>query len=149
MKLFILLSLFSTLSFGKTLILIGGGKRPQEALKELVKRTTPDKKLVVFPWGTSYPIESFESIKEELVLAGAVQDDIICLCAQELNQTDINEITNAGGIYFPGGNQNKVMKKVMKYNLKPVFHKLYNQNIPIAGTSAGTAIQTEYRPFNP
>lgn len=143
MKTLVLLFIFSSFVYSKTLILIGGGKRPKEALRVFVQRSIPNSKIFILPWGTSYPNDSYNKIKSELVSVGGNQKNIICLCSDEIKPSEITELKRAGGIYFPGGNQNKVMARIKKYNLKPLFKTLYNSDIPIAGTSAGTAIQTQ------
>lgn len=144
MKIIILVVLVTLSSFGKTLIMIGGGERPSGALKHLVKLTDRNKKIVVLPWGTSFPIESFKAIEKELDLNGSEYQQVVCLCYKDLSKKDIATLKRAGAIYFPGGNQNKIMAKVQKYRLRSLFKELYENDIPIAGTSAGTAIQTEY-----
>jgi len=128
-------------SYASTLILIGGGDRPKDALRILVKKTSSKKPIVILPWGTQYPIESFNSIKKELQSVGA--NNIVCLCNKDFSVNDKETLLGAGAIYFPGGNQNLVIKKINKYNLRNTFLSLYEKNIPIAGTSAGTAIQSE------
>ena len=67
-KITLLTVLLSLSSFGKTLIMIGGGDRPNGALKHLVELTDRNKKIVVLPWGTSYPIKSFKAIEKEFDL---------------------------------------------------------------------------------
>jgi cyanophycinase len=126
----------------KTLILIGGGARPAKALAYFVNAIDLNKNILILPWGTRYPNESFESIREELVAVGAKYNQVVCLCKHGFTAKDLDLLQKTGGIYFPGGDQNKIMKKVLKYNLKPLIHRLYNQGIPVAGTSAGTAIQS-------
>jgi len=126
-------------SKASTLVLIGGGKRPATALKFFVEKKVPGP-LYVLPWGTRYPIESFESIKKELEAVGAT--DIRCFCDEVFTDFDRLALSNAGGIYFPGGNQNKVMKRIFKYELKELITDLYKAGVPVTGTSAGTAIQS-------
>ena len=140
MKLFITLLFLSSMAQASTLVLIGGGKRPQSSLSHFVKKVKNNGTIYVLPWGTRYPNESFESIKEELIDAGA--KNIKCFCTDSFSIRDKSSLINAGGVYFPGGNQNKVMKRILKYRLSDILHKLYKSNIPIAGTSAGTAIQS-------
>lgn len=140
MKLIIFSLTFVFCIQARTLILIGGGERPQSALHYFLsfKKAGP---IYVLPWGTRYPVESYQSIKEELELIGA--KDIRCFCDSGFSAQDLINLRKAGALYFPGGNQNRVMEKINRYNLKNEFLNLYNQDIPIAGTSAGTAIQSE------
>jgi cyanophycinase len=137
------LSLFfcTTLS-ASTLVLIGGGKRPAEALEVFVATARPGP-LVILPWGTDYPEESFQAIKRELKRAGAVA--VKCLCSQQdwLDEDEQKLLGQAGGVYFPGGDQNKIMQKIERFNLRQLLTELYQTGVPVAGTSAGTAIQSE------
>lgn len=135
----LILFFVSFYSKASTLVLIGGGKRPASALKFFVEKKVTGP-LYVLPWGTRYPIESFESIKKELEAVGAT--DIRCFCDENFSDSDRLALLNAGGIYFPGGNQNKVMEKIFMYDLKELITDLYKTGVPVAGTSAGTAIQS-------
>lgn len=140
MKYLVLAVLFLSFnSYGKTLVLIGGGKRPVSALKYFVDHVQSGP-VYVLPWGTRYPNESFDSIKQELMAQGA--SDIRCFCTENFSESDREALRLAGGIYFPGGNQNKVMKRIFRQNLKSLITDLYQKGIPVAGTSAGTAIQS-------
>jgi cyanophycinase len=65
-----------------------------------------------------------------------------CFCSDDFSSSDYQALEKAGAIYFPGGNQNKVMARIFKANIKELIIKLYHNDVPIAGTSAGTAIQS-------
>ncbi|MFN9115567.1 MAG: cyanophycinase, partial [Bacteroidota bacterium] len=137
MKMLLLLQLSLPAYASTTIVLIGGGKRPVEALKVLLdaKKAGP---VVVLPWGTGAPLESFANIKKELQDIAPVQ--VECLCDET---TDLTLMKNAGALYFPGGDQNKIMKRILSENLKPQITEMYQSGIPVGGTSAGTAIQTD------
>jgi cyanophycinase len=137
---YLLIALFSFSTYASTLILVGGGKRPADALNFFISKIK-NPVIYVLPWGTSYPVESFLSIKSELDNLG-VPLDIRCICDEGFSLDDYDGLSNAGGIYFPGGNQNKFMARIKRTKTKQLFKKLYASNIPIAGTSAGTAIQS-------
>jgi hypothetical protein len=74
----------------KTLIMIGGGSRPESALKHFISKAQIGP-IYVLPWGTSYPIESFEEIKGELESIGA-QQEIKCFCTDQFTSKDREEI---------------------------------------------------------
>ena len=140
MKYLVLILLFLSLStYGKTLVLIGGGKRPAVTLKFFVNKLQSGP-IYVLPWGTRFPRESFDSIRAELRAQGAT--DIRCFCTESFSDRDRESLRSAGGVYFPGGNQNKVMEKILRFNLKDLIVDLFEKGIPVAGTSAGTAIQS-------
>lgn len=127
-------------TFASTLVLIGGGERPKEALLQFVQEIK-EGPILILPWGSEYPEEIFLTIKSELENLKA--RDIHCLCKKEFTLKDYNIIEKAGGIYFPGGDQNKIMDKILKTGIKKLIHTLYQKGIPIAGTSAGSAIQSD------
>ena len=122
-----------------TLVLIGGGDRPKEALFAFLAAAKIGP-IFVLPWGTDYPEESFSIIKSELQKLGA--SDIRCFCQEQFDAKDFSALSSAGGIYFPGGDQNKIMQRILKNKLKVLIRELYEKGVPIAGTSAGTAIQS-------
>jgi cyanophycinase len=140
MKFHLLIFLFSFHSYASTLVLIGGGNRPKEALSYFVKnkKTGP---IYVLPWGTIDPQGIYKTIKSELSAVGAT--DVRCFCHDNWTLEDRALLENSGGIYFPGGDQNLIMEKIKKYHLKKLIQKLYENHIPVAGTSAGTAIQSD------
>ncbi|MBY0517312.1 MAG: cyanophycinase [Bacteriovoracaceae bacterium] len=136
---FLALLLLSTPLFASTLVLIGGGDHPKEALEAFLKEAKRGA-VVVIPWGTSYPEESHKAIEAELEALGAKK--VVCLCTSTFTAKDLKVLKKAGAIYFPGGDQNKIMARILQNNLKPVLEKLYQDGVPVAGTSAGTAIQS-------
>jgi cyanophycinase len=123
----------------KTLVLIGGGERPASALEYFLskKKNGP---ILVLPWGTQYPQESFNTIKSELQKLGANQ--LYCLCQITTSPEDIQLLQTAGAIYFPGGDQNLIMQRIFQSDTASLIKALYENNVPVAGTSAGTAIQS-------
>lgn len=137
-KIFFLIFISFNLHAG-TLVLIGGGHRPTEALKYFVQKTQSGP-IYVLPWGTDYPEDSFSGIKSELEKLGAM--DVQCFCADEFGPDEYHALARAGGVYFPGGDQNKIMSRIFKSGTKDLIHSLYQNGVPVAGTSAGTAIQT-------
>src|SRR4051812_39398107 len=109
--LLLLLLLVSThLLAGTKLLLIGGGKRPLEAMKEFVTYSGNDKaEILVFPWA-SETSEGADNIKLELsaLSVGAVEvipHKLSNLEVEKLSQ----KIKTCSGIFFAGGDQNKLM----------------------------------------
>lgn len=136
----LILFLFLTFSAqASTLVLIGGGERPLAALSHFVRNKLPGP-IYVLPWGTEDPVTSFETIKAELLKVGA--DQVECFCDTGWDPSKLKKIKQAGGIYFPGGDQNLIMERLKEYNLIHVIKNLFTNNVPVAGTSAGCAIQS-------
>lgn len=122
-----------------TLVMIGGGSRPSIALQAMVK-SLPKKQatLAILPWGSEIPEELCEIMTKEFHEAGAQQ--VICVLS---NDSDIYaKVSKADGLYFPGGDQNKIMKVIKTYHLQNLIQKKFAHNLVVGGTSAGTAIQS-------
>jgi cyanophycinase len=144
---FILLAtlLLSTNLFARTkLLLIGGGSRPEQAMKEFVHLARGgDSYILVIPWA-SETIESAEKIKLEFTTHGAKKIEIIPhdLTTEDLNQLQL-KLKSCTGIFFTGGNQNSLMSSIKKFNLTETFRTKFRQGTIMGGTSAGTAIMSD------
>lgn len=140
-----LLILISFLSQASThLVLIGGGKRPPQAMAEFVSMAGKSQaRLLIIPWASG-SVESAENIKLELMEYHPAQVDIAPL---ELIGTEAvtlfhQKLSLYQGIFFTGGNQNVLMERLHKYQLVEKFRAFFQQGIAFAGTSAGTAIMS-------
>ena len=108
--------LIASYSFaGTNLLLVGGGKRPPEAMKEFVKLSgSGNAQILIFPWA-SESVESAELIKSELSQNAKAKISII---PHELNSVDVKklivQIQNSTGIFFTGGDQNTLMNFINK-----------------------------------
>ena len=125
------------------LVLIGGGKRPPEAMKEFVTLAgLKYANILIIPWA-SESTEAAENIKRELEAWGPGKVVIapLRLNAQELTPFHLN-LSNFSGIFFTGGNQNTLMTLLKEYRLVDLFRKKYKEGMIFAGTSAGTAIMS-------
>jgi len=125
--------------FSNTLVMIGGGSRPSLALKSMVD-SLPNKQatLAILPWGSEIPEELCEIMTKEFQEAGARH--IICLLSDDLDL--YTKVSKADGLYFPGGDQNKIMKVIKSFDLQTLIQKKFAHNLVVGGTSAGTAIQS-------
>jgi len=145
MKFLFYLLLISSYSFaGTNLLLIGGGNRPPEAMKEFIKLSGSDNaQILIFPWASG-SIQSAEAIKAELSQHAKAKFTII---PHELNSVDVKklmtQILNGSGIFFTGGDQNTLMSFINKYEIKTLLQKRYQEGVVFGGTSAGTAIMSD------
>lgn len=138
MKLFLTLLLIPILSWAETkLFLVGGGKRPQKLVQEFVNSSP--KNILIIPWASGEP-DAGLAIKKEMQAAGATGVDI---ASQDLSdERSLILIHNAKGIFFTGGDQNKLMSALKKLKLSEVFKQKFRSGISFGGTSAGTAIMS-------
>lgn len=127
------------MAFAQTkLILVGGGNRPPEAMAEFVKSAGGgSSSLLVIPWA-SEAFEGAENIKKELLASRPGQVEII------VDRTDLkNKLMNATGIFFTGGDQNRLMKEITDTGTLELLRSLFQKGVVFGGTSAGTAIMSD------
>ena len=149
--LFILfLSALSHQAYATTnLIMIGGGKRPKVAIEAFVKAAGSEKaKILICPWA-SESTESAANIKAELEAYHPSSIEVMPqyflkkTSYNKLLKANLKKFDSATGIFFTGGNQNKLMKAIFDLNLKEYLKTAYLNGVAFAGTSAGTAIMSE------
>lgn len=139
MKTFTLALLFTSQAFaGTNLLLIGGGSRPKAALSKFSEIAGGKKSfIVVIPWA-SESTEGAENIKSEL---NGFENGTVEVASDSM-ATLTKQISQATGIFFTGGDQNKLMNTIKTLNLKTTFQQMYKSGIIFGGTSAGTAVMS-------
>jgi len=127
------------------LMLLGGGGYPGKTVDHFCDWAGgKDARLVLIHWADEFPTDRVEyksafhrCVGHEESAPGAL--DVIPEKISDL----LKQIENATAIFFTGGNQNYIMRVVLKYpEIGKLFHKLYAKGIPFGGTSAGTAIMS-------
>ncbi len=141
-----LLLLTFALSAQQRLLVIGGGERPPEAMKKFVDWSGGNKaNLLVVTWASGVPDESFESLKKQFLDARAAK--VIHAPTGPLDNTKraalLIEIANADGIFFSGGDQNRIMEVLADEELLVLLKAKYRKGIPFGGTSAGAAVMSD------
>ncbi len=141
-----LLLLTFALSAQQRLLVIGGGERPPEAMKKFVEWSGGNRaNILVITWASGVPEESFESLKKQFLDAGAAK--IIHAPTSPLDTTKrvalLSEITNADGIFFSGGDQNRIMEVLADEELLLLLKAKYTVGVPFGGTSAGAAVMSD------
>jgi cyanophycinase len=121
------------------LFLFGGGTRPTEGLRAFTEFAGSEKSsILVIPWA-SIDNEGAENIRNDLIKFPVGKVEIASTNIDKLSR----QILQATGIFFAGGEQDKIMKKISELNLKPLLKDLFAHGVIFAGTSAGTAIMSE------
>lgn len=132
----------------QTLLLVGGGTRPAVALKEWLKENSQrEAHVLIITWASATKKAEYEaSLKNDLA---AVRVKNFLFSRDVTNAFEKNEffksLSKATHIFFSGGNQVLIMNIL---NNDPTLmnqlqHAYWKKNIPVAGTSAGTAVQAE------
>lgn len=140
------LAIVSTAFGQQRLVVIGGGKRPPEAIKRFVEWSGGEKaRLLVITWATSQPDASFESFSKDLALykTSAVFASQSAPLDQEKRAKFVAQLNEATGIYFTGGDQNRIMDVLKDAELLKMLRAKYNAGTPFGGTSAGAAVMSD------
>lgn len=137
----------ATSAFGQQrLLVIGGGKRPPEAIKKFVEWSGAEKaRLLVVTWATSQPDASFESFSRDLSaykIASVEASQTSPLNAEKRTKF-VAQLKDATGIYFTGGDQNRIMDVLKDEELLKMLRDKYATGTPFGGTSAGAAVMSD------
>ena len=141
---FIILLLVSTLQLSaqQRLVAVGGGKRPPEVMKRFVEWGGGTKaNILVITWATSEPEASFAGLKDDFAKYGPAA--IIHATDGPLNSAKrsqfVEQLKAATGVFFSGGDQNRIMDILADDGLLQMLREKYNSGTPFGGTSAGSA----------
>lgn len=137
--LFVLCILSLSPAWGRgDLLLIGGGKRVPILLKKIVEMSKGN--ILIVPYASEIPEEVAEAVQGELLNTGAKKADVID-CRDE--EFCLNQIKNTNLVFFTGGDQNLLLKKMKGTKAFELIQKRFADNLHLSGTSAGTAIMSE------
>jgi len=128
------------------LIIIGGGKPPAAVIQKFIDLAGgPKAKIAVIPMASSEPKKSGKSLEEEFLELGVgkaksyyIQDSF-----QANADPVLDRLSNASGIYFSGGDQNRLTEIFCDTRCMELFHRMYKDGAVIGGNSAGAAIMSE------
>lgn len=142
--LFLFVSALSATEKGYLLI-IGGGSRPPEALREFVTMSNNGPILVITS-ASGVPKESGPAMVNQLINAGAKDVNWLHIDSPEMANADsvIQKIESATAIFFTGGVQERLMKRIGGTKSEAAIKKLYfEKGGVIGGTSAGAAVMSK------
>jgi cyanophycinase len=127
------------------LVVVGGGKRPEAAMRKFVEWAGGERaNILVIPWATSEPESSFEYLKKDLA---ALSPKSIVLApvapiTAEKKQLFLEQLKNSTGVFFTGGDQVKTMEVLKDEALLVALREHYKTGAVYGGTSAGAAIMS-------
>lgn len=128
------------------LIIIGGGPRPESVMKKFVELAGKDSaRIVIIPMASEFYRESGENYVEEFKKLGVNRVlPLYVLSREEANlDTIAAALKNASGIFFGGGDQNRLTRLFLDTKAFDAIHAVYRRGGVIGGTSAGAAIMSE------
>jgi len=140
-----LILLFLQTNAQERLIIVGGGKRPEAAMAKFIEWAGKERAhILIIPWATSEPEASFEYLKKDLVLFNPKEIELapIAPITEEKKIKFLNQLKNATGVFFTGGDQVKIMEVLKDESLFQNLKQRYNAGTVFGGTSAGAAIMS-------
>ncbi len=124
------------------LFVVGGGDRPDEAVKKFIEWSGGEKaRLLMITWASGVPEESFEALKKDfsIVPTAAIEHAAMRPLDAEKRAKFIEQLKTATGIFFSGGDQNRIMAVLADEELLKLVREKYTKGVPVGGTSAGAA----------
>lgn len=142
----LLLAVTSVNAQKERLMAIGGGARPPFALTRFIQWAGSEKAtLLIITWASGEAEASFAAAAKEFQAnnpAAIIHAPTLPLDSAKRAQF-LEQLKSATGIYFTGGDQNRVMDVLdQDSGLKRALLAKYHAGTPFGGTSAGTAILT-------
>ncbi len=137
---------FVNAAFGQQrLVVVGGGKRPPEAMKRFVEWAGANSaNILVIPWATSEPESSFEYLRKDMAELGprSIVLAPVAPFTEEKKNTFLAQLKDATGVFFTGGDQVKTMEVLKDGSLADALRERYEKGVVFGGTSAGAAIMS-------
>ncbi len=129
-------------SAGGNLVIVGGGPRPESIMNKIVE-LSPDSSILIIPMASSIPDTVGWEQRDQFYGYGAKQVEILMMDDDDKNDPAIaDKIRNAKGIWFSGGDQNRLMEYLGDGMLIEAIHEAYKNGAVISGTSAGAAVMS-------
>lgn len=127
------------------LIIVGGGKRPAAAMAKFVEWAGKERaRILIVPWATAEPQASFDYLKKDLTEFSPKEIELapIAPVTGEKKEKFLNQLKNATGVFFTGGDQVRIMEVLKDESLLTALKQRYSGGVVFGGTSAGAAIMS-------
>lgn len=135
---------FSQIALGQQrLLVVGGGMRPPDAIKKFVEWSGgSNARVLIITWASGVPDESFEALKKNFSSQNGVSIEHAAIrpLDGEKRARFIEQLKTATGIFFSGGDQNRIMDVLADVELLKLLREKYAAGTPFGGTSAGAAV---------
>ncbi len=128
------------------LVLIGGGARPAESLARFVEWAGGKEKarILIITWASGVPVESFDALKKDFEKFPVVAFEHAPLTPLDADKRAkfLEQLRNATGVFFSGGDQNRIMEVLKDEPLYNALREKYEAGTAFGGTSAGAALMS-------
>lgn len=144
---FLVLALSIQIAAGQQrLMVVGGGSRPLEATKKFIEWSGGSKaRILVITWASGEEVSSFEGTQKAFlaIAPSSVEHAVIKPLDAEKRAKFIDQLNRATGVYFGGGDQNRIMDVLKDEELLRIIRAKYAAGTPFGGTSAGAAVMSD------
>jgi cyanophycinase len=122
-------------------VIIGGGDRPVSVTQRFIELAGGPAAacIVVIGLASEDPTNSARHSIEEFKKYGVAQIQALPVSRDQALQA----IRQATGVYFGGGEQQKLVTALERLQLVPALHELFRRGGVLGGTSAGAAVMSE------
>lgn len=128
------------------LFIIGGGSRPESMMKKFIAlaERVNSGKIVIFPMASGVPDEVGPEQAAEFRSYGAREVEYYVLNREQaLDETSVRILESAGGVFFSGGVQSRLVDVLINTPIHKQLLEFYEGGGVIGGTSAGAAVMSE------
>lgn len=125
-----------------TLFIVGGGAQPATLVQDFVTRAggAGRARIVVFAMASEEGERSGESKAQDLRALGA-ESQALWLTREQADLDSIaDKVRKATGIWFGGGDQNRLARVLRGTKVERAIHERYRHGAVVGGTSAGAAV---------
>lgn len=146
LSIFILLAASLSAPGQQRLLVVGGGERPPDAMKKFVEWSGGARsRILVITWASGVPEESFLSLQTGFQKAGAGMAEHAPMRPLDADKRVrfIEQLNAATGVFFSGGDQNRIMDVLADEELLKLLRTKYDSGVPFGGTSAGAAVLSD------
>lgn len=143
----IFVAVFAQIIIGQQrLLVVGGGTRPPEAVKKFVEWSGGAKaRILIITWASGVPDESFEGLKKDFFSLNpdTIEHASVRPLGAEKRVRFVEQLKMATGVFFSGGDQNRIMDVLADEELFKLVREKYAGGTPFGGTSAGAAAMSD------
>src|SRR5215203_3875702 len=128
------------------LIVIGGGTRPVQSLARFIEWAggTDNARILIITWASAEPAESFDALKKDFEKFSVVSFEHAPRAPLDAEKRAkfLEQLRTASGVFFSGGDQNRIMDVLRDEELYRALREKYDAGAVFGGTSAGAALMS-------
>ncbi len=127
------------------LVIIGGGKRPDYVIKEIITLAGGNKsQILIVPAASEDQLDSSLYARHQFESCGAENVRYIILKKEEVDSSEnLSIVKRSKAIFFTGGDQNRLTSFLLGTKFLEEIKRIYREGGVISGTSAGAAVMSK------